>query len=529
MMTRTPILCYCPDTIWEKDRHTSKIYSLHRYGGHFHSPHRRPHISFRSSILHGHLCYVYPRPDSEGISRHRSHLSSKWAGARPTAVAERGVATSTLTEGGRSITTMDHRSGTYVSIPLTTYRGVVLDLVIGAEASILEFLGTHRAVVHLYEEFDPHCLQDDFLDANSIFLQRANWTYLHRFHETLRADADTRRRDRLRIAADIQSRLICLIALTSGIPPQAYQYRNLLLDSINPYPRNLFLIESLPVITSATTNLQHKNDREAMWILPEVAAKALLFYLGILRPALDHILSIQLNGRLPPLHSQHMFVRSSPIPSRCTTRRGQSAKSSGSLPADINYTLDSPAINYMLEKYTYQDPNTWNPGRPPLFPVIFTCASLRSILKAVCGESSTLLRGGTIGTSVVNSAGQHTELTSNTHYGILANVIPTGLRMSVDTGKRFVAASKGLQSSLGLSVVPEQWNSLLGKTVLLSKPDSEGLLECARRLVCSRYSLGGENCQHNASTAEALLKDMPYIGGQDSQVQGYIFHHYSFF
>ena len=119
-------------------------------------------------ILCGLLKYVQPRPDLQnGLTYHRSHLSSKWSVARPTAMRERRLIDFEVAKDGQSITTVDRQSGISYNIPLLTYRRVTLYLVQRAEEDVERFIQSDNH--QLYQMFDHTQLSDNSADATSVF------------------------------------------------------------------------------------------------------------------------------------------------------------------------------------------------------------------------------------------------------------------------------------------------------------------------------------------------------------------------
>ncbi|KAI0094153.1 hypothetical protein BDY19DRAFT_988021 [Irpex rosettiformis] len=467
------------------------------------------------SVLFGSLKYVQPRPDHTGITYQRSHLSSKWSTARPTAMKERRLVDFSIGRNGQSIVTIDRQSGITYDLPMATFRTVTLSLIKSAEAIAGEFIG-HK-LPNLYQEFDYTRLVDNSADANSIFTQEVNHNYLKAFHHIMEQNLDQHNEDRLQQAIAIQGMLISIVALTTGICPRAFQFQHFLLDTVESRGRNLFIFNGLPAIGNAKAKQHARETQEALWILPPPAAKIFLFYFGVLRPAVDWIMEKKLGRDLDLLRRKSMFVRLTPL---AENRRAQRRKPIGNESENsTDWTLNTEAINNVIQKHTFQDPSKYASKHLGFFPFRITCASLRSMNTALFRSFTPILMetDAIHGTSVVNAAGQHTDLTSNTHYGPIINTAPAALQMSLAAARRFEGVSKVFHALIGLGSVPDQWKQLLKSTRMLPTSDYLELAWWrARARVCSAYNLG--NCQDEQKNIDmvcTLLSTCPYIFGVD--------------
>ncbi|KAF8417727.1 hypothetical protein L210DRAFT_2471323 [Boletus edulis BED1] len=297
----------------------------------------------------------------------------------------------------------------------------------------------------------------------------------------------------------IQNHLCAALIQTIGVPPRdfqiaIFQYDH---DAITGSARNLFLMDGMVALGNPKAKQHVRIVQECIWQVQPSLAKAILFYLGALRPVVVHFIGVLFpsSRHLYHHHNFCIFVHNTLVGKRLHHRRGI-------------YLWNGSKVNRALQ------------GSTSTFPIRTTCRFFRDLITAILRlyfpKLQALSKTGPVET-ISDIQGQHTVETSSIHYGRSSSVL-FALRMPESHAREFMQVSRAYQVILGLVQLDEDTTRLyVNPQMLESDRNKDSACNIARRLVCQHYHIGSRNTpEDNSEIVTSLLTNLPYYGTLDS-------------
>jgi hypothetical protein len=394
-------------------------------------------------------------------------MKMAWREVYNVAKSLRGRTSCTFSQDGQSLRFCRIRGSaeTNHAIELSTFRQAAHSILDELECHISEFYKLTGADRPSEIKFDS--VRDNVVKHASIYQQNDDlfkplvadlWGRAQRLNPKLRRCLEL---ERLALEA-----LASLIALTSGIPPRAFQVAGLLYGSTDAERRNLFIVDGLPVLAYPRAKSWWRTYQASLWALPQRAAVPIHILLGILRPVAIQITSNVLSARCPEMLT-HIFVRTV----------GRSGRSSLQVwkSADLVDVIGMRMLAHFRCRLTLGD--------------------LRQIISSVFSRHFPAFitdpsRRGPSSTSVANAAAGHGGDVEERHYG------------QSDLAKAFVMSDRDMRDFMRLGRV---WHPVSGMaraedgsqdnlrqlSDFCHREKLSAALDLARSLVCQLYHIGG--------------------------------------
>ena len=404
----------------------------------------------------------------ENMSTAFARLKNTWFSIAPYAKIVNPAVCIEWEQDGQAFTFTNNQCLTPRRLALST----IIDMASDFSAQVQESLDSLLPPGFSRSLFDIHNLKDD-LTGTPIFEQEANFTILKSIiddlHHAVLKDG-VRMQDRRKVQYFLKKEqefldvLLVAIVLTIGIPPQAAQFAEIRWASLDgKHCRNIFLLNKEILLALSQRRVNSRIYPALVWAFPPEVGDALAFYVCIVRPAAIKL--IETVGEKPHCDRfTHLFIVN------CASRRGTHAWDGRKISTTIeNATKEHTQLRltlthlYCIMKEIYKHH----------FPFITISQHVRS------------------STTIANSQGGHTQLTSDFHYG-LSKSLPSGISMSNAFFSFFVEKSKAWHGVIGAR--PSHWSlseSMRKISSMKHRCNLSAALHSARWLVCRFYDFSG--------------------------------------
>jgi hypothetical protein len=291
----------------------------------------------------------------------------------------------------------------------------------------------------------------------------------------------------------LQSILLAYL-LTCGISPRAFQVADFRFTSSKDGKRNIFIMKGCLVFGWPRSKAFSKAVQAALWSLPPEFGQIVTLYIGVLRPV---ALRIAEDAGLDPSPDSKCMLFANTVPI------GPRTVWSTDYISNLLRVCSVGPIGLALT--------------PPRLRQIMS-AIFRKHLSTLIDPTSRSSYQAHIRTSPANLQADHTQQTSNLHYGISLGP-SSSLNLSDADVDQFIEVSQAWQAILGL--VPgcrRILDCLYGVPQYRESMHMDFAYERVRSLVCRCYNLGG-NYIASRTVAESLLSSLPFIPSMQNNVR----------
>lgn len=354
---------------------------------------------------------------------------------------------------------------------------------------------------HLYDTFDYRRLTDNLLSWESVFQQKPNSAYLDPMciaveEAVMKTLSKPNGDGRLRQAASLkwvalEERILaaCLAnyLLFSPMPARDFQVKGLAPGGMEneARARNIIILDKQiclvnpPMKGPKATRLRRA---EALWALAVMICNPFAFCMGVLRPAFTKVL-----GKLDrdiSLREKHIFVH----------------------PVFLSRKKD-PGI------FTGSDVNKALQALTSTLPVKLTAGKLRHFSTVMFQEHypEFVEKGTSKADNLVDKLGQHSHVTSSTHYSQVQTQSPQ-LGMLLTRARHYLELCEVYHATFGIATASAQSEDSMNKSQMFSGRKYEDIaFKEARAIVCRLYKLGGTDKASVGDAAQNLLASKPYM------------------